>query len=359
LWFWLTLTDSPSGKATCGQERSWLGFGCLTRATIYVTHSEAGATVPLNDANQLHTEAYAPYAQRSSMWQASCRVSYPTGLPILVLRVYFDISHQRRVHAVGGYIADIDAWDKAISPVWRSVIAAAPHPVKEFKASDCRQGVGDFSPKNGWTQEERLEFTKSVVSAITEIPRSHIMGIAAATFFDARLLDRIEYVDLPEARQLLEEYGLKLAVYGAIVHAINFAKRFSDEKLMVVFDRGKYEDWTSRAFDAVLDDSGIGDAIGTLVYGHSHEEPGLQAADLLAYETAKEVIGRAVEPRKVSRALEVLVESHPHLGFIFDEKTISERMKAGLSPWERGTEIRLFVPGEAVRAPGRWGIPSE
>jgi hypothetical protein len=63
----------------------------------------------------------------------------------------------------------MEMWDDVFSPAWRTVIEAAPHKLTEFKASDCRQGQGEFSAQNGWTRPERDALTSDLVGLLGAI----------------------------------------------------------------------------------------------------------------------------------------------------------------------------------------------
>ena len=88
--------------------------------------------------------------------------------PVVALVCYFDESFDEQIHVVGGYLADVDLWDRVFAPKWNEIIANAPHPITEFKASDCRNGRREFASPG--TKKERDQITIELVSVIRDTP---------------------------------------------------------------------------------------------------------------------------------------------------------------------------------------------
>jgi hypothetical protein len=84
--------------------------------------------------------------------------------------------------------------------------------------------------------------------------------------------------------------------------------------------------------------------------------PPIQAADLLAYETRKELENR-IEARPVSKALDRLVNGRIHFArcAVFPELPEFLRLKsAGIVP--DATASVLFHSDKPIRGKGNWGV---
>ena len=62
---------------------------------------------------------------------------------VAVIAGYFDDSQAGDgrggiIYVIGGYLGTVEMWDEVFAPAWNAVLASAPHPITEFKASDCR-----------------------------------------------------------------------------------------------------------------------------------------------------------------------------------------------------------------------------
>lgn len=127
------------------------------------------------------------------------------------------------------------------------------------------------------------------------------------------------------------------------------------EFLSLVFDRLiGIEGRTRATLDACLQHltkEAEGLPLNTLRFEDSALAPPIQAADMLAYESYKELRSRREQPpRPVSRALERLVMERPHIGYYIDERFILDHQH--VAPVEGAYEISpllLFTePGRLI-----------
>jgi hypothetical protein len=140
----------------------------------------------------------------------------------------------------------------------------------------------------------------------------------------------------------------------------------SGSKMAVIIDeKSKFRHFVERHFDGILASLGDGAAerFTLELPGISRNLPPLQAADLLAYETYKEVKHRIANPTRdkpigVSRALERLVGGHHHRAHCVDYKLmqrISAHLARGTKPKRIRLKIKRIYDSEfAIRGPGLW-----
>jgi hypothetical protein len=196
---------------------------------------------------------------------------------------YFDDSRNddNGLLVLAGYLAPIDAWDMSFAPQWRQALDAAPHLLSEFKASDCRHGIGEFK---SWTYEERLTMTQRLVSLIVN-PQHRLYGIGCAVL-TPRMQDR-------KQKRRNETFSYHICVNTIMAHALFAARKFPNSSSMQFFldAQAKKENLLSEAFRGAREAYAHNSACKLYrpQFGNSHLLPPLQAADILAYETLKEI----------------------------------------------------------------------
>lgn len=235
--------------------------------------------------------------------------------PVVALAAYFDESrnfrerneHDYGIVAVAGYMAPVEMWDESFTPAWRRVLDAAPHPIREFKAADCRHGKGEFAK---WSRSDRNDLTRDLVSVIGD-PAHALVGFGAAVLMqEVVFTSRMKQRD----RERTAYYWCTSRILG---DAITRSEQFlGEDHLQCVFDEEK--DLGAQAqegFEVIRDQfPHIRTRVRRPHFAHSHELPPLQAADLLAYETYKELRNRK-DDRAPSKALARLVAGRPHQAY--------------------------------------------
>lgn len=235
---------------------------------------------------------------------------------VVSLTAYFDESERGGEYAVAGYLSHTEMWDQVFQKPWMHLIENAVHPISEFKASDCRAQEGEFAP---WARPECNDLTKGCVDVvINAVGTKHLVGFGAA-------------VAIPEAfkSDTFSQSAFGLCVGIVFSQAILLFKKMrtsdTDELLIVVDEKRGFHRKMMESFETVRDGVHGLSFIERPVSRQSHRFPGLQAADLLAYETRKEIQSRieacrdeAPPIRPVSKALERLVEGRQHFAQVID-----------------------------------------
>jgi hypothetical protein len=137
------------------------------------------------------------------------------------------------------------------------------------------------------------------------------------------------------------------------------------ESIQPIFDEeDDLEDRAHRAFRRSRKEFGLdlGARIKSPMFRPSHEIEALQAADLLAYETYKELENRSdVPPRKPRIALERLVKGQPHIARYHDFHMLMDLMSKGddakSSRHEAGVIYDSITGPGILRRPHPWDEP--
>lgn len=121
----------------------------------------------------------------------------------------------------------------------------------------------------------------------------------------------------------------------------------------------EFEALLHKTFDAVMGEyPSLRDRVAAPLFLRSHDALALQAADLLAHETHKEIRNRSkTPPRRPSKALERLLQGRMHLATYQDRSVVEalhEQERANLSlPPEARAEIftlpAVYEPRGVVR----------
>lgn len=217
---------------------------------------------------------------------------------------YFDDSRDHGMFVAAGYIASATIWER-FSDEWAKILDDAPRPLSEFRASDCRHRRGDFS---GWSKHETTELTKDLVSLITDPEMTPMVGVGDGVFTPRA--DR-------SLRASLRKMSYRINSTMVIGQALMLATEINEcSEVRIVFDeQGKLEHLAREAAGSA--ETLFGEEFEGVLrrprFAQSHTTIPLQAADLLAYETLKEVRNR-IEDREVSTALERLTRGRRHVG---------------------------------------------
>ena len=256
---------------------------------------------------------------------------------------------------IAGYVARHEIWEREFTPRWSSALATAPHPISEFKTSDCRQRTGEFA---GWARAECDDLTRALVDIIADhCPPKSLHGVAAV-------------VELPDVVGQ-ESHAFFNAFWMATVIATAVAAHHSSagDEMKFVFDRqpgmeGRMQSELQEALDwaARLSQKRRLDPVPLRTapeFADSRTVIPLQAADLLAYETYKELKGRhRPHSRQASRALERLVEGQLHFALCMDPICMFVNQRVEALGWDADFEAPapLFMSGVPLRA--EWLYPN-
>lgn len=277
---------------------------------------------------------------------------------VVALAAYFDDSYRydrasgdprKGICVMAGYIAPVEVWDEVFTPTWREIIETAPHKIREFKASDCRQGKKEFAAP--WTASERLELMSNLVSTIAGWPPLKIIGVGAATVLD------FGQVRSEKERRALIRFGYLWSFSMVSAICIRTAGHIlGEDNFQPVFDESEHQSKALEAYRSmreIFEKPETADRIRPPHFGPSHLIEPLQAADFLAHETYKEMDNRSSVPqRQASRALERLVGGVPHIARYWDAYELRDRNALGITGDEDSLESMSKLVYDSVNSTG-------
>jgi hypothetical protein len=249
----------------------------------------------------------------------------------MIVSCYLDDSRGGRRSAIAGYLAPLDVWDRIFNPVWQRFLDNGPRGrVAEFKASNCSNRFGEFSD---WTKDEAAEFGKRAIQTLGNADYfKHVYGVGAAM-----IIPRVEEGGNGE---MWERWGYQACFVALLMNVVYFLKSWYPpiEELQVIHDdqpagiRGMIMNAYDEAH-AYVSPSCPFKISRPLNFKVSKDVLPLQAADILAYETRKDVVNRLSTPQRArSRGLIHLIENLTHIGFYVDGVALQEARDHALSP---------------------------
>ncbi|MFZ2493716.1 MAG: DUF3800 domain-containing protein [Thermoanaerobaculia bacterium] len=208
------------------------------------------------------------------MLQARCDESY--------LHAIATTSH----YVVAGYVASEASWSK-FADLWSSTLHELKAARLGYHASDCQRGKGVYAR---WLESRRRELGYRLA---VDIAAARLFPVAAVIEMasyrpHASLFSR--FLGPPEHRKYNHAHILAAR---QCAHQMLLLTENTTEAISFVFDRNK--EFGKRAVEWLSKDSGDAlieyrERIGAVHEADRLSEPGLQAADLLAYSTLREFV---------------------------------------------------------------------
>lgn len=276
--------------------------------------------------------------------------------PVVALACYFDESFDQQIHVVGGYLAEVDLWDRVFVPAWNKALRNAPHPISEFKASDCETGRREFAQP--WTEEQRYQLMDEMISVILNVPLC--AGVSAAFVWPGNPDPGSRKAK--KWRRQTAQLGYAESVGVCLGQAVWLGGQLSDtDSIQPVLDeREGFSEAVALSFANVRQFIGPELAAKVMfpISRGSKELVPLQAADLIAYETFKEVKARFdnIKPRR--QLVRLVSGNTPYISRCLAMPDIPWwNLLRAMGKRPMPTEHTLFKRGVPLRAPGHWGVP--
>jgi hypothetical protein len=231
----------------------------------------------------------------------------------VMIRVYIDESGSPDSHqstfVLSAFYTTTKDWQKIIEE-WMGIVGRSK--VTCFHSTDCANGAKEFA---GWSKKRRKNLFKNLLNIL----RNHTnlkccsSGIALKDYKDLVTPEADELFGGPRGlafQLLLEQIGKRAKMPVAMIMD-KPPKGWG--KLKGIFDETKREDvwWNNH--------------LHTLAYGSAKTLPGIQVADLLAYETYRHLnMTLKAEPhRKDRKTLVRLVTEKGPIGGYFNKKALT------------------------------------
>jgi hypothetical protein len=269
-----------------------------------------------------------------------------------MLTLYCDRSEllkPARIVVVSGVLSDLEHWTQ-VEAAWCSVLQRFG--VGRFHMTDFEARQQEFK---GWSNERRIEFLDSLIGALEHR--------VVAGFSCAILLDDYDQLDGPDREIIRHPY----AFCGGFViaHVFRFVDRYlgNDKSVAFVLEdgdegRGILLDQLSRRRLGPL-----AGRVSSISFADCRELLPLQAADLVAYESAKAIARHATDEQRQPRkslqrllaAVPLLYSGHFRLRGLRDVAAENRAINLTLSAVRSGT----MTPDEAAnelarRFPSAW-----
>lgn len=236
--------------------------------------------------------------------------------------VYFDES---RTHAdapyicVAGCLASVDRWER-FNVEWAGMLAK--HGLTHYHAASCEHQRDEFK---GWKKEDCNALHKANV----EIIARHVQHIVCSAVV------RQAYDGLP--RFLNDAWApYPFCAHNALgMLAAHMKRKRKGDLAAAVFEdgaRGKGIVLSTYDFQKKYSIPGLG-MIASIAFGDKKLVLPLQAADVVAYESAKEAKNASPEVgRQMRKSLETLLLAVRHNSMLFDSARFSRAMQLASDP---------------------------
>jgi hypothetical protein len=233
--------------------------------------------------------------------QQIARVAHPSTSRkrLLAMIAYFDESgkpEDRPIVSLAAVVALDIKWFR-FDVKWKRLLAtnkAAIHPAENVRWFHMTDFSKRAAPYNEWSEQKRISFSASLARATKD-------AIVFGTCHSILVKDWNEVI-LPS---LENSYKKKRGWYIFLLHAVlldiaNFVKVPRYERIACVFDENKEVSYAAKMhYEGLKQARGLQNTFGSSTYDRSPLIPGLQAADMLAFEGR-----RAVENKTLNNNLE-------------------------------------------------------
>lgn len=191
-----------------------------------------------------------------------------------------------KIIAVGGLVGPEEEW-VLLERQWKNILLGAE--VKVFHFSDCDNGWGEFA---GWTYKQKAELVSKLIAAIVS---RNLFGVSGVIALD-------DYAEISKGSgTILEEKPMPYQI--CLQYCIEAICNRVNEKVFYVFDQQReYVSPINETFFKIQDACPkFAPKMGGMTFQSKATVRPLQAADLIAYETAKSLKNFFYEPDRPSR----------------------------------------------------------
>jgi hypothetical protein len=222
-----------------------------------------------------------------------------------------------RILALGGWVGAAEEWER-LSRQWRNVLSR--YGVQAFHFASCENARGEFA---GWSRGRKEQLVKEVIAAVN---RRDLRGFCAA-------------IVMPEYREVvtgsatsLEEKQRPYLV--CLQYCVEMISKLAPRPVRYVLDRQEeFDSYAIATFERIKElHPDWAEKMGDISYVAKTDLAPLQAADLLAYETAKSLNNRLYDPGRPFRKSMLALASRPNRlqGGYFDRGSVVQMLD-----WEK------------------------
>lgn len=171
---------------------------------------------------------------------------------------------------MAGLIASSEGWDRA-DKLW--LAALEKHRVQHFHMRHFAHSLGEFS---GWPEDRRRSLMNDLLNAVVSITPTIVGSVISMEAWRAQSED-YKAAFLDPYYCCLQEFVFLADVHGATV---------GDDRVSIILSQNTEFDGRAKSLAEILvSSSSMPGSLSSITYADMRERPGLQAADLIAYET--------------------------------------------------------------------------
>jgi hypothetical protein len=223
---------------------------------------------------------------------------------VAVLQFKFDESYDNQIMSVGGWIGNVQQWKRLESTWQRRVDFENAHSrddqkITRYHATEMNCKGGEY--KN-WDKEMCLDFSKKLIHMLS---KRRMAALAVACDMNA----------IREVFPKGEPSELKARTYTLCFKALMvdiahvMLAYFPGDTVLLIHDHGNWDAEALRAYNLMIEEAdreperiwGSRNLFEGLLAKTGRESVGLQAADMIAYETFKGVKARTNSPEAAMR----------------------------------------------------------
>lgn len=217
---------------------------------------------------------------------------------VAVIQFKFDESYDHQIMSVGGWIADEYEW-KRLESRWQKRIdqenarSRPDQQITRFHATEMNCKGGEYT---NWDKDKCLNFSKRLVTLLAE---RKMGSIAIGCDMDAirKVFPKGDKEGLIRRTYILCFKQLMVDV----AHVMQ--KYFPGDTVLVIHDHGNWDDFLLKGYNLMVDepDWASRDLFEGLLAKTGKTSVGLQAADMIAYESFKAVKAKTKSPETAMR----------------------------------------------------------
>jgi hypothetical protein len=194
-----------------------------------------------------------------------------------------------KCYVFAGYIGASSEWE-AFDKEWRN--ALSEEGLTEFKTANCEHGQGQF---RGHTDRPRV-YKRFRTILINSSLRGVATALDLATYHS--LMPRFQAMLADKAKTSHPYYFVWQSTVQLMADLLNKSNLDPEEPMNFVVDvMGGFQGNTADMFEELKAEPWDGSSrLGNIKPGDSIDFPGIQAADLLAYEVRKQAMGKWNDP---------------------------------------------------------------
>jgi hypothetical protein len=222
---------------------------------------------------------------------------------------------------MAGYLAEYDA-TVSLNQKWYQLLIK--HGIRELHMKQLIPIVGQYQ-KLGWDAKKRDSVVGEFIQVINE---TRMVGAGVAVEMAAWRKRKKEHSDLNWGTA--QQFCLERILSRVVEHLHNAG---IDESIALVFDTDpEFGINRFNLFCALMGhDQRAARRLTSITFGHPEHYPGLQAADLLAWETRKELMQKREGHQSTKRWRDMFTKMPDyHLEYTIGEKWDDERFDAAL-----------------------------